>query len=56
MDKDDTNKAPLELLIKESNVHIATLSEVPPDNILRLDEPVLDVAGALCTQFDVEQY
>jgi hypothetical protein len=36
MDKDNANKVPLELLIKELNVHIATLSEVLPDNISRL--------------------
>ena len=46
MDKDDANEALLESLVKESNVRVATLSEVPPDDISRLDEPVLEVARA----------
>jgi hypothetical protein len=55
MDEDDANEAPLESPIEQSNVHVATLSKVPPDGISRLDEPVLDVAGgASRTQFDVE--
>jgi hypothetical protein len=54
MDEDDPNEATLESLIKELNARIATLSEVSPDDISRLDEPVLDVAGASCAQFDVE--
>jgi hypothetical protein len=54
MDKDDANEALLESLIKELNVRVATLSEVPPDDISRLDELVPDVAGASGAQFDVE--
>jgi hypothetical protein len=54
MDEDDANEALLESLVKESNVRVATLSEVPPDDIFRLDEPVLDVAGASRAQFDVD--
>lgn len=46
MDKDDANEALLESLVKESNVRVATLSEVPPDDISRLDEPVLEVVHA----------
>jgi hypothetical protein len=56
MDEDDANEALLESLVKELNVRVATLSEVPPDDISRLDEPVLDVAGASRTQFDVDWY
>jgi hypothetical protein len=41
MDEDDANKTLLESPINESNVHVATLSEVPPDDISRIDEPVL---------------
>jgi hypothetical protein len=51
MDEDDANEALLESLIKESNVRVATLSEVPPDDISRLDEPVLEVAGTSRAQF-----
>ena len=56
MDKDDANEALLESLIKELNVRVATLSEVPPDDISRLDELVPDVAGASRAQFDVKWY
>jgi len=38
MDKDDANEVLLESPIKELNVHVATLTEVPPDDISRLDE------------------
>ena len=54
MDEDDANEVLFESLIKESNVRVATLSEVPPDDISRLKEPPLDVAGASRAQFDVE--
>jgi hypothetical protein len=36
MDEDNANEVLLELPIKESNVCVATLSEVLPDNISRL--------------------
>jgi hypothetical protein len=45
-DEDDANEALLESQIKESNMRVATSSDVPPDDISRLDESVLDVAGA----------
>jgi hypothetical protein len=41
MGKDHANKTLLESPINELNVHVATLSDVLPDDISRLDEPVL---------------
>jgi len=54
MDEDDANEVLLEWAIKELNVRVATSSEIPPDDISRVDEPVLDVAGASRDQFDVK--
>ena len=54
MDGDNANKVLLELPIKESNMRVAMSSEIPPDDISRVDELVLDVVGASCDQFDVK--